>query len=85
MIQLIAKVRSGEAICPATTINNVHVSERRYAIVEHVVTLDNQPDPVLQHDFLALCSMPDGQYRAMMPSEQNALRWKQEQAATVEE
>lgn len=85
MIYLIARTQSGEAICPAGIIENRHIPERRYPIVEHVVTLDRQPEPVLRHDWMALCSMPDGEYRLMTPGEQNEHRRKQDQAGIVEE
>lgn len=85
MIYLIAKEKSGEAICPAGVIENHHIPERRYSIVEHVVMLDGQPEPVLNHDWLALASMPGGEYRPMTPSEQNRLRKRKEAQKTVEE
>lgn len=82
---LIAKAESGEAICPAGIIQNRHIPERRYPIKDHVVTLDKQPEPVLRHDWLALCSMPGGEYRLMTPGEQNAMRTRLDQEKTVEE
>jgi hypothetical protein len=82
---LIAQAESGKAICPAGVIENRHIPERRYPIVEHVVTLDGQPEPVLRHDWLALCSMPGGLYRLMTPGEQNAMRSKLEEQTMVEE
>lgn len=86
MIYLIAaQQRSGEAICPAGIIENRHVPERRYPIVEHVVTLDRQPEAVLNHDYLALVSMSGGLYRPITPSEQNALRKRLERQVRVEE
>lgn len=85
MIYLIAKEKSGEVVCPAGVIDNHHIPERRYSIVDHVVMLDGHPEPVLNHDWLTLASMPDGQYRPMAPSEQNALRKRQERKRTVEE
>lgn len=85
MIYLIAKQKSGEAICPAGIIENRHIPERRYLIVEHVVTLDKQPEPVLQHDWLALCSMLGGLYRLMTPGEQNAMNKRMMQESIVEE
>lgn len=82
---LVAKQKSGEAICPAAIIENRHIPERRYKIEEGVVTLAGQPEPVLNHDYLALVSMPGGHYRPMAPSEQNALRKRKEAQSTVEE
>jgi hypothetical protein len=79
------RTKSGYAICPAATIDGIAVPERSYGIVEHIVVLEGYSDAVLQHDYLALLAIPGGIYRPLTPSEQNALRLKQEAAATVEE
>lgn len=84
-IQLLCRDESGQIAFPKALIEGHHAPERRYEVVDHIVTLTGYPDPVLHHDADYLLSIPGNVYRMPTTTEQNALADKQRAAATVEE
>ncbi len=85
MIVLKCAALSGSAAFPSELIEGLPVPERRYDIANGEITLDGYAESVLHHDMLTLLSMPDGLYRPMTPSEQNARTQAARLASTVEE
>lgn len=76
-ILLICMYASGQASLNAACIGGVEVSERVYAIRDHVVALAGHPDEVLHHDAEML--LASGVYRLPTPDEQS--QWARQQSA----
>lgn len=87
IMPIILKCRdvSGSVAFPSGMVEGLPQPERRYAIVDNLVTLSGYPDAVLRHDMLELLSMPEGLYRMLTPQEQNVLAAQAQAAISVTE
>lgn len=85
-MQLILYCRDayGSVSFPAESINDVPAPERHYRIADHLLVLSGT-DALVHHDADELLAMPDGLYRMLTPTEQDALVQVQQTASSVQE